>query len=797
MRDLPTGTVTFLFTDVEGSTRLLDELGAESYATAVAEHRRLLREAFARHGGVEVDTQGDAFFVAFPDAARALAASGEGQAALAEGPVRVRMALHTGEPVVTDEGYVGLDVHRAARICSTAHGGQVVLSAATRTVLDGGAELVDLGLHRLKDLGTPEKLFQLGRDHFPPLRSLNATNLPAQPSTLFGRDRELGELVGLVSEARLVVVTGAGGSGKTRLTLQVAAELVETFTDGVYWVSLAPVTEPELVWSTIGSALGAHGDLAAHIDERRVLLLLDNLEQVLDVAPRLSELLGSCPNLHLVVTSRALLRIEGEREYQVEPLAAADAVSLFRERAAVAEPEEAVVEICRRVDCLPLAVELAAARTAILPPDALLDRLEQRLPVLTGGRRDAPERQRTLRATIEWSYELLDDDDRLLLRRLAVFAGSFDAAGAEEVAGATLDSLQSLVEHSLVRRWSSGRLGLLETIHEFALEHLEGSGEGEPTRLRLIQFLIARAESANLTDEAEGPQRPDLVRPEAANVRAALEWSHTAGHVELGLRLAIALENFWTAASPFGGTRWFELLLGRAPPLRADLRARALRVWGGVVFIAGRFEEGTRLYEESLAIYRQLGDELGVAILLWRLANSELARDDTVTARSLAEESAEIVRRVGFRKGEVVILGTLGEIDLFEGNHDRGLELLRTSIALSEEIGFSWWTAVSLALGAESLLELERLEDAERWAREALPEALAVGERQFLLICLAVLARVAAHTGRAERAGTLWGAVEREEARAPVGQWESERAPYEAAVLEAQGRDFDGGRDYG
>ncbi|HZJ51940.1 MAG TPA: adenylate/guanylate cyclase domain-containing protein, partial [Actinomycetota bacterium] len=479
MRALPTGTVTFLFTDIEGSTRLLDELGAERFADALAEHRRLLRAAFARHGGVEVDTQGDAFFVAFWDASGALAAAAEGQVALAQGPIRVRMALHTGEPVVTDEGYVGMDVHRAARICSTAHGGQVVLSATTRTLLDD-ADLVDLGLHRLKDLGRPEKLFQLGLDRFPPLRSLNATNLPSQPSTLIGRERELAELAALVPEARLAVATGPGGSGKTRLALQVAAELVETFTDGVYWVSLAAVSETALVFPTIASALGAQGEVAAHIDERRMLLLLDNLEQVLDVAPQLSELLRSCPNLHLLITSRALLRIEGEHEYQVEPLPTQDAVALFRERAPVAFPEEAIVAICRRVDCLPLAVELAAARTRILSADAMLARLEQRLPVLTGGRRDAPERQRTLRATIEWSYELLEDDEQLLFRRLAVFAGSFDAAGAEEVAGSSLETLQTIVEHNLVRRWSSGRFGMLETIHEFAIERLEESGEAEP-----------------------------------------------------------------------------------------------------------------------------------------------------------------------------------------------------------------------------------------------------------------------------------------------------------------------------
>ena len=796
MRRLPTGTVTFLFTDIEGSTLLLDELGPKRFAEELAEHRRLLREAFKRHGGVEVDTQGDAFFIAFQDASGALAAADEGQVALANGPVRVRMALHTGEPVVTDEGYVGMDVHRAARICSTAHGGQIVLSATTRSLL-GDAGIADLGLHRLKDLGRPEKLFQLGRVNFPPLRSLNATNLPSQPSTLIGRERELAELAALVRKARLAVATGPGGSGKTRLALQVAAELVETFTDGVYWVSLAPIIEAELVFPTIASALGAQGEVAAHIDERRMLLLLDNLEQVLDVAPQLSELLRSCPNLHLLITSRALLRIEGEHEYQVDPLPTQDAVALFRERSPIAFPEEAIGAICRRVDCLPLAVELAAARTRILSADAMLARLDQRLPVLTGGRRDAPERQRTLRATIEWSYELLEDDEQMLFRRLAVFAGSFDAAGAEAVAGASLETLHSIIEQSLLRRWSSGRLGMLETIQEFSLQLLEESGEAEPLRRRLTEFLLAVAQSANLTDEAEGPQRIDLVTPETPNVRAALEWSHTRGDVEIGLQLAIALEHYWTATSPFEGIRFLSLLLERSSQLPLELRATGLRVLGGVTFIVGRFEEGTRLYEESLARYRELGDERGIGILLYRLANSELVREDLVAARSLAEESEQLLQRVRFRKGETIVLGTLGDIEILEGNHDRGIELMRQSIEFSKEIGFSWWTAVSLAVGAERLLSIDRLEEAERWALEALPETRGIGERQFLLTALAVLARIAAQTGRPARAGTLWGAIETEEALGPVGQWEDERAAYETAIKSASGPSFETGRSYG
>ncbi|HEU4488560.1 MAG TPA: adenylate/guanylate cyclase domain-containing protein [Actinomycetota bacterium] len=796
MLELPTGTVTFVFTDVEGSTRLLDSFGPKRYAEALADHRRLLRDAFGRHGGVEVDTQGDAFFVAFPVAGEAVAAAREAQGALEAGALKVRMALHTGEPIVTQEGYVGMDVHRAARICSTVHGGQVILSERTRTLVDD-TDLVDLGRHRLKDLTQPERLFQLGPEIFPPLRSLNATNLPMQPSALIGRERETEELVSLVRAGPLVTLTGPGGVGKTRLALQVAAEVVEAFPDGVFWVPLATIGDPDAVLPTVAQTLGAKEELHEYIDGRKILLLLDNLEQVLGVAPKLSELLDACPHLHLLVTSRALLRVDREHQCRVGPLSTDEAVHLFRQRAAVAEPLDAVVEICRRVDRLPLAVELAAARTTLLAPAALLARLQRALPVLTTGRRDAPQRHRTLRATIEWSYDLLDESERRLFRRLAVFAGSFDPAAAEAVAGAELDTLQSLVEKSLVRRWGSGRLGMLETIHEFSLELLEASGEVERLRRRHAEFVLELVDSASLSDEGEGPERSDLVRPEAGNVRAALEWSLATGEVWLGLRIASALEQYWIATSPFEGMRWLDSLLAQAEGIPGDLRARALRVWGGVTFIVGRFEEGARLFEESLAAYRRLGDERGIGLLLHRLANFELVRGDTVRARLLAEESGDLLHGANFHKGELLALGTLGEVELEDGNYDRGLQLLRESAALADEIGYSWWKAVTLAAVAEHLVELDRLEEAEAPAREALAESHAIGERQFRLLALALLARIAGRTGRVQRAGTLWGAVETEEARGPVGQWEGERAAHAAAVLAAAGPDFEQGRANG
>jgi predicted ATPase/class 3 adenylate cyclase len=796
MRQLPSGTVTFLFTDIEGSTRLLAELG-EGYAEALAEHRRVLREAFRRHRGVEVDTQGDAFFYAFRSAGEAVAAADEAQAALTDGRIRVRIGIHAGEPQRTDEGYVGLDVHRAARICSTAHGGQVVLSERTCSLLDSPFSLVDLGLHRLKDLGEAEKLFQLGDRTFPPLQSLNATNLPAQPSPLVGREGELDEVQALVRAHRLVTLTGAGGSGKTRLGLQVAAELTDEFKDGVFWVPLAALTDSELVLTTIAATLGARDRLAEHIDEKRMLLLLDNLEQIVECAPALAELLESCPNLRLLATSRALLRLSSERGYEVPPLPEHDAVALFRARALQTEPLAAVRDICRRLDGLPLAIELAAARTGIFPPDKLLERLEQRLPLLTGGRRDAPERQRTLRAAIEWSYDLLSPQDRQLFAQLAVFAGGFDLEAADSVCEADLDTLESLVEQSLLRRTEEGRFFYLETIRELALEKLAASGEESTIRRRHAEHFLALAQSANLHNEAEGEQRHDIVIRDRDNVRGALEWARDSGEIELGLRLAVALENYWATNNPREGVSWVGELLEQAGELPGDLRARALRTYGASTYIFGDFETGTRYYEASLAEYHRLGDERGIAILIHRLAGDALRRGERERARTLGEKSLGLHRKVKFKRGEAQALSLIAHLELDEGNEELGIELLGRSAALCQEIGFTWWRAGVLLDLSELLLERGRLAESEARAREALPLVERMGDRQNTIWALALLARLAAETGRVTHAGRLWGVIEAEEARAPVGQWEEERETYAEPVLARAGPEFEQGRQDG
>ena len=479
---LPAGTVTFLFTDVEGSTRLLQERGDE-YLDMLAEHRRALREAFARHGGVVMDTVGDAVFVAFATASDALAAAAAARDALAAGPIRVRMGLHTGEPTLTEEGYVGIDVHRAARIAAAGHGGQILLSQATRDLADAD-RLRDLGQHRLKDLAAPERLYQLGEDEFPPLKSLDRTNLPVQPTPFVGRERELGEVLALLDVHRVVTLTGPGGSGKTRLAMQAAAESVERYGDGVWFVPLAAVRDPQLIEPTIARMVGGPDDLHEFLTGKRTLLVLDNLEQLLpgaaDIVARL--------DARVLATSRSRLNVAAEQEFPVPTLPIDDAVTLFTQRARQLEPrfepDPAVRRIAERLDGLPLAVELAAARVKVLTPEQILERLGRSLDLLTSGAYDAPERQRTLRGTVEWSYRLLGNDEQRLFAQLAVFSGSFEVEAAEAVCSADLDVLESLVDKSLLRHGEDGRFFMLATIRELALEKMRDLPDAASLRRR-------------------------------------------------------------------------------------------------------------------------------------------------------------------------------------------------------------------------------------------------------------------------------------------------------------------------
>jgi len=802
--DLPTGTVTFLFTDVEGSTRLLREHG-DAYAELLAEHHRLLRGVWSKHGGVEVDTQGDAFFVAFARASDAVAAATDVRSALERTGLRVRIGIHAGEPLVTETGYVGIDVHRAARIAAVAHGGQVVLSERVRQLANGGFSARDLGRHRLKDLGEAERLYQLGEDEFPPLRSLDATNLPTQPTPLVGRERELHGVLALLRRdgVRLLTLTGPGGTGKTRLALQVAAELVGEFGDGVFWVPLASLSDATFVESSVVQVVGSGDDLADAIDEKRMLLLLDNFEQVLAAGPALAEVLARCPNLQLLVTSRSLLNLRAERAYEVAPLRQSDAMTLFLERAVQSEPHEAVAEICRRLDGLPLAIELAAARTRVLSPPDLLERLDERLTVLTGGPRDLPERQRTLRATIEWSHELLSVDAQRLFALLAIFPGSFDLEAAAGVCGADPDDLGTLVEQSLVRRWGSGRFGMLETIREFALERLQSDDERDDVAERHAEFfrdLALRAEP-----KLAGPTMGawlERVAADHANVRDAVMWFLSAGRANDALQTAVALARYLEARGHFSeGRAWLAAALVLDPDVPAVVRGRATYVLGRLVDSQSEYPEAERLYREAVAIFRaESDDERAVDALVelpWvvlqqgrleeadglgenalslarelgdaaRIANALVNRAATLVELELYgealrcyEESLELRRALGEARAIAISLASIGWTALLTGDLARARAASAEAVELMRANADRQWVGASLhTLGAVALAEHD-LERASAYFMEALADARELGDRRGAQECLVGLAAVAAERGDAEAAARLDGLASR------------------------------------
>ncbi|MDP9303468.1 MAG: hypothetical protein M3O92_03070 [Actinomycetota bacterium] len=798
MAQLPTGTVTFLFTDVEGSTRLLHELG-DAYAGALGKHRKALRECFARHGGVEVDTQGDAFFVAFARASDALAAAADGQAALEPGAVRVRMGLHTGEPLVTEEGYVGIDVHRAARIAAVGYGGQVLVSQSARD-LAAVHGLRDLGHHRLKDLTAPERIYQLGDGDFPPLKSLNTTNLPVASNPLVGRETELAELTAMLTDSeRLVTLTGPGGSGKTRLGLQVGAELLEDFPGGVFFVPLASLSAPELVRPAIARTAGV--PQLEELAGRRALLLLDNFEHLLGAASEVAALLEAGDSAKVLATSRAPLRVHGECEFAVDPLPETDALELLVQRARSVrrdfQPDENAKEICRRLDGLPLALELAAARLRSLDSAALLERLDRRLPLLTGGARNAPERQRTLRATIEWSYDLLPEDLRALFARLAVFSGQFSLDAAESVADCTVETLDALVEASLVKALVGTRFLMLETIRELASERLAELDNVAELRARHARYYHSLAVSACLDTDVAAEQRPEIVLPEASNLRAALAWALETGETEFGLDLLVALEQFWVLGYTTEATRWFSAFLERADAAPPLLRARALRSFGSSASFAGEFDLAERLWKESLAEYEQLGDEHGIAVLLHRLSISALIRGDVEQARALSERSLELHRRLANDKGAVQPMALLGAIALQSGDRRGGLALLEESAELAGKIGWRWWRAGTLSALAEVAIADGRIGDARGLLHEAVDLALQLGDRVGLSWYLSQFALALLHQSRSEEAGRIWGAVETAAAFVPGGPWPRDFERLQREVLALADAAFETGREAG
>jgi predicted ATPase/class 3 adenylate cyclase len=782
-RELPSGTVTFLFSDIEGSTRLLEELGRGRYAAELQRHRSAVRQAVAANKGVELSTEGDAFFVAFATASDALETAEAAQAALAGGPIRVRMGIHTGEPIVVDDGYVGLDVHRAARICDAANGGQVLVSQATRDL--AGRELRDLGSHRLKDLSAAERLYQLGAATFPVLRTLRRTTLPVQPTPLFGREAELAELVSLLRRNTLLTLTGPGGAGKTRLALELAATVTDDYRDGVWWVPLAAVADPAMVLPEIGEIVDARGDVSEFLATRRLLLLLDNFEQVVGAAPRVAELLARAPDVRVIATSRERLALSGEQEYPVPPLADAAAAELFVTRARQVqprfEPDESVIEICHRLDGLPLALELASTRVKLMAPRQIAERLDRRLDLLTGGPRDLPARQATMRAAIDWSYDLLSEREQRALRSLGVFIGGFELEAAQAVCDADLDVVQSLVEKSLIRLIDTERFLMLETIREYALERLEEAGAKDELRRRHAEWFVALAESARARlHSAEQGAWLARLQADSDNLGAVLDW--TLDHdPPVAVELATTLFHSWLMRGKLDAlVSCLERALADPDALEPAVRAQALSTYGNALtFSREDYAMAERVLNESLALHRRLGLEGEGAVVLLRLGIIAWARGDLDRAKALREEALATFRRIGDNQGIARALHLLGEELGGAGELESGAAMLEEAVAIDRERGDKYAVSSSLHSLGDLALDAGDLERATALYREALSIDHDLGDERSQAYCLAGLASVAARAGDTRSAARRWGAVRLAEDNLGVRFLAVERARYE------------------
>jgi predicted ATPase/class 3 adenylate cyclase len=743
MPNLPTGTVTFLFTDIEGSTRLLETLG-DGYVPVLERHHALLREAIATGDGTEVGTEGDAFFAVFPSAPKAVAAASDAQRALAAEPwppnvaVRVRMGLHSGEGVLGGDSYVGLDVHRAARVAAAGHGGQVLLSGATQALAAGslpaGVTLVDLGQHRLKDLSRPEHLWQLAvhglATEFPPPKTLDATpnNLPLQLTSFLGRQREVSDVLALLAANRLVTLTGPGGTGKTRLALQAAADASDQFAGGVYFVALEPISKADLLLPTIAQASGMPDPgsasvqrLAEHFGDRAFLLVLDNFEQVNAAAPVIGDLLAQAPKLTILATSRSPLRVYGEHEYPVPPLGLPDpqhmleleqftqfeSVALFVERAVAVKPgfsvdnanAPAVAEICVRLDGLPLAIELAAARVRVLTPQAILDRLSDRLGLLSGGARDLPERQQTLRGAIAWSHDLLESDDRRAFARISVFAGGATLEQVEEVCfeppdrGMALDVVSSLVDKSLLREESTGdepRFRMLETIRQFAAEQLAAGGEAELLLGRHAAAILAFAErGAGEVMGTDGRAWLDRFELERDNLRAAIRWALEGPHTETALRLLTACWRYWQIRGYLTEARDYAQRTLALPDAHdfPEVREAALEAAGGIAYWQGDIDAARVWYQENLDLARARHDDRAEANALYNMTFTYAWQVDAQDeARAIAEDSLEVNRRLNDQQGIGRALWAVASTYYFKTDLGPARRLVDEALAIFREI---------------------------------------------------------------------------------------------------------------
>jgi predicted ATPase/class 3 adenylate cyclase len=815
----PSGTTTFLFTDIEGSTALLQRLGDTQYTHVLTKLRRLLRLICRRERGREIGHQGDGLFMAFPRARDAIAAAVAAQLAILEqrwpedAVPQVRMGVHTGEPAANAGEFVGLDLHRAARICGAGHGGQILVSATTRALLEprpaSNVMLLDLGSHRLRNLQQPEQIFQvvhpdLRRD-FPPLRSADgsANNLPQQVTSFVGREREVAEVTRRLSMTSILTLTGIGGCGKTRLALEVAGDLVGTYKDGVWLVELASLEEPGLVSNTVASALGVisvpgatlDATLLEYLRPRRLLLVLDNCEHLASSCAALVDTLSRfCPHLRILATSREPLGVRGEVVWQVPPLSLPladrpvsieellryEAPQLFLDRVALtradfapaAQDIGAIVRVCRRLDGIPLAIELAAARMQVLSIQQIAARLDEKFRLLTGGSRTAASRQRTLRGALDWSYDLLTLKERLLMRRLAVFAGSWTIEAAESIcrdegldASEILDVLSQLVSKSLVimqPRADGGEFRMLETVREYAQERLDNADETVAVRTRHLHWYLDLAERAE--KELGGADQATWLRRlerEYENLRAALEWSKVDESTgDVGLRLAEALWQLWYVRGDFSeGRMWLETMLSRLTPSES-LRARALREAGFLAWRQGDYDVAARLGSQGLAIFRDLGDLAGMGGAVYLLGNVAFYQGQLEHAKALHLESLVLRRKVGDKRRIAISLNSLGEVARAEGDFAAADACYQESLQLAREAGDTRATATATGnLGYVALRQGDH-ERAAKFLKEGLVYARQLVHKLGIAGFLTGLAGVAAATEQYNRAAHLLGATQ-------------------------------------
>jgi predicted ATPase/class 3 adenylate cyclase len=827
MSALPTGTVAMLFSDIEGSTSLLMRLGP-AYAETLDAQRQVLRSAWATHGGTEMGTEGDSFFVVFPSAPAAVAAATDGQRELADydwpggEQVRVRMGIHVGNPVLHDGGYVGKDVHRAARIASTAHGGQVVVSEATAHLaqddLPSGVELMDLGSHQLKDIPRPEHLFQLVLDglpiDFPPLKTIGAvSNLPTPPTRLVGRDKELAELAEALalSRMRLVTLTGPGGSGKTRLAIEVALQLVNDFPDGVYFVSLVAVTTPDQLWTTIAEALDLRlpdpsvSRLLRHLAQRRALLVLDNLEQLPGAGAVVAELLAHAAQVAVLATSRRPLHVAAEHEHALTPLDVPDdasldaaqqsgAVQLFVQQARrvrssfalTAENAADVATLCRRLDGLPLALELAAARTKLLSPHALLARLDRALDMPAVG--IVPDRQKTLRDTIAWSEELLTPRQRDFFHEMGVFSGGADLSAiaavvtpdSDDQAADDLDLVSDLVDASLltVRETSDGepRIGMLQTVQIYAREQLTASGRHDVVRARHAEHYLGVA--AGLVPLLSGDRRLEArnrFETEHDNFRGALDWAlapdpavaSKPNDIQAGLHLCLALNGFWIANAYLSeAQRWLELAVERARGRESRELARCLTLLARKYRSLGEPDRAYEYASRALAMARgwqESNTALLTALNTMAALEWDLSRHDA--AHHLYEEAISVARRIGDRVSLHGCLVDLASLESSEHNYAHSLELGGEALAIARDLRHTVGALVAQHNMAWTLLRLGRVAEAQEEMCVVISQALDLDEPSlFLPVALdyaVVLATLEAHTPAVRLLGAVDAAHER------------------------------------